>query len=417
MRRLLFVVMVICFGAEKVYAQSQPPEIVLNTSGVSKIFPPFDTEGWVYTRGSGDGTHMGDDYYAQDWARDCQSQGQRLYAGISGSLQLNYDRDGVMDYYGNTLLIVDYRSGFAQRFAHMQEFGQGLRTGDLILAGQYVGKVGSTGNVTASSSCASQGGKGAHAHIVLYKGVPKASGRPLSSISTTGGATQFAAQFRYTSQVPLIKSDADPTVYAVFANSRVPVTATVFANQGWNFDRNRVMFDPLAGNIKSSAVVNGMSLVNWFWPLRDGQLVRSPNDPTVFLVQDGFRKGLPGDVFSCRNFSFADVKVLPATDLRRYPPTTNPQVAIGCTDETRQALSDLTRLINLDGRLGPIELGTYSYDDDWDQSWELRWLNFTFSGGQFTTVYHATLRIDPSVRYTRYWDPSSNQWQGWSRMY
>ncbi len=416
MQQLVLAMVLLLVSEGLGWAQSQPARVLLNSNGVSKIFPPFDTEGWIYTRGSGDATHQGDDFYAQDWARDCFSQGQRLYTGISGTLQINRDRDGSMDYYGNTLLVVDYQRGFAQRFAHLQDFAPGLRSGDMVLAGEYIGKVGATGNVTASSSCAQQGGNGAHAHIVLYKNVPSSSGRPLTSITTIGSATQYAARFTYVSQEELVKADNNATVYVNQNGQRVPITAAVFANQGWNFDRSRVLFDPLAGNIKPSWQIDSMPLANWFWSLRNSMLIRSSSDQTVFLVQDGLRKGLTSNVFNCRGFNFGDVKVLPNGDVPRYPAFKATQIAVGCTDEYRQALADLTKTVNLDGRMGPLQLGSYGFDNNWDVNWELRWAKVSF-GGQITTLNHATSRSDPSLRYVIYWDPFANQWRGWYRMY
>src|SRR5205807_998555 len=80
---------------------SQPPGVVLNPNGTSTIGGMFDTTGWTVTQGPGTGTHMGDDYYADDLARGCgQTAGQNLYAGISGIADVTTNSD-----YGNTLVI------------------------------------------------------------------------------------------------------------------------------------------------------------------------------------------------------------------------------------------------------------------------------------------------------------------------
>src|SRR5688572_26759959 len=105
---VLFILTVL-FANQLSARAGQPPRIRLDPNGVSYIYPPFDTNGWVFTRGFGVETHKGDDHFAQDWAVDCHSDGRKLYAGISGELFLNYENsDGVRDQgHGNTLVIYD----------------------------------------------------------------------------------------------------------------------------------------------------------------------------------------------------------------------------------------------------------------------------------------------------------------------
>jgi hypothetical protein len=400
-------------------AQSQPPGVVLDTAGVSRIFPPFDSAGWVLTRGTGIGLHRGDDYFAQDWSRSCFSQGEALYAGMSGSLQLNPDRNGQLDSYGNTAVIVDFRTGFAERFAHLESFYPLLRDGDLVLAGQLIGYVGATGNVIASSSCAAQGGQGAHAHVVLYRNVPTATGRPLSRVTATGPASKYAAPFTYATPVPLLRSFSNPTVYAVWNGARSPVTASVFADNGWDFDRNKAVFNPLAGNYKPDAQLAGLPITPWFWPARNWSLVKTESDPTVYLIQDGQRKSLTFDVFNCRQFRFDRVRTLPGNEPLNFQPLSGAvPVANGCQDEVLQALRDMSRALNLDGRIGAAWPGTYGFNPDWDPNWELRYMDFDFNAGaSLVTVFHVTDRSDSANRYIMFWDPTSNQWRGWYRMY
>jgi murein DD-endopeptidase MepM/ murein hydrolase activator NlpD len=410
--------MVLALAAEA-GAQSQPSAVILNPNGVSRIFPPFDSGGWVLTRGNGADTHQGDDYFAQDWSHGCFSQGEPLYAGISGSLHLNKDRDGKLDAYGNTALIVDFRTGFAQRFAHLESFFPLLSDGDLILAGQLIGYVGSTGNAVASSECAAQGGRGAHAHIALYKNAPTVTGRPLSSVVATGSATSFAAQFTYATQVPLLRSVSDPTVYAILNGWRWPVTASVFANNGWDFDRGKTIFNPIAGNYRPDAELAGLPVTPWFWPTRNWSLVKTESDPTVYLLQDGQRKGLTNNVFSCRQFRLDRIKTLPGNEPLNFEPVySRVPAASGCQDEVLQATRDMAGLLNLDRRIGPAWLGTYGFDPNWDPNWELRYMDFDFnSGSTLITIFHATDRNDSANRYATFWDPLSHEWKGWYRLY
>ena len=410
-----FLLALLLVGSGIAFAQSQPYGIDLNPSGLSKIYPPFDTEGWLLTRGSGQVTHQGDDYFAQDWSRNCFSQGQRLYAGISGSLLINPVGDGVQDSYGNTVLIVDYLSGFALRYAHLANISPKVHSGDLVLAGDYLGTVGATGNVVPSSDCKNAGGVGAHAHIVLYKNVPKINGRPLITNITSGGPSSFAAQFSYVAPAPLIKSVESPAVFVFPYGTKIPVTTFVFGNRGWNFDRNRVLFDPV--NLLPAEAINGLPKSNWLAPPRNGTLVKSLTNETVFLIQDGMRKGLPYDVFVCRGFDFARVTSLLDSEVESYQPMGRVPVAKGCVDEAHQAVVDITAAAHLDGRFGGMQLGTYSVDFLWHPNWELRWFVFAFSGNKQTSLFHITLKEDPSIRYTIFWDPDNYNWRSWTRMF
>ncbi|HYE22565.1 MAG TPA: M23 family metallopeptidase [Verrucomicrobiae bacterium] len=412
-----FFVLLFCWILPgEIMAQSQPQPIVLDPNGVSLIYPPFDTKDWILTRGTGSVTHLGDDYFAQDWALNCFSEGKKLFAGIAGSVLLNPVGDGSQDYYGNTVVIIDYQKQFAQRFAHLQSFAPGLKSGDLVLAGQFIGRVGSTGNVTPSSGCSSSGGQGAHAHIVLYKHVPAITGRPLVENVLSGGPSFFAAQYRYISPVTLAKASANPTIYALDGGFKVPISASSFEDNGWWFDLSRNLFDPMNNAIRSESELARYLQVGWLWPFRTGTLAKAENDQTVFLFQDGRRKGLTFDVFNCRGFRFDDVKVLPSGEIGSYLPNQIP-VARGCKDEQAQALSDFVQAVSVDRRFGPIQLGTYAIDFEWNAHWELRSVIFHFTSQRLVTVHHSTSKHDPSERYTIYWDPDISNWSGWRRMY
>src|SRR5438046_2685458 len=127
----------------------QPAGIVLNSDGRSTIGGVFDSTGWGLAQGTGTGNHMGDDYYALDLARACkETSGQNLYAGISGKVYL---RDYGSVAYGKSLVIYDDASKFALRYGHMKEYAPNLANGVQVDAGQYIGKVGNTGNVSSNT--------------------------------------------------------------------------------------------------------------------------------------------------------------------------------------------------------------------------------------------------------------------------
>jgi hypothetical protein len=95
---------------------------------------------------------------------------------------------------------------------------------------------------------------------------------------------------------------------------------------------------------------------------------------------------------------------------------TNWEQALGPIDE--QAIHDMVKRAAADPRFGVYIAGTFGTHLAWDPSWELRWINFNFSGGRVVQMYHATYKFDSSLRYTIYWDPDTNNWiniygQGW----
>jgi hypothetical protein len=410
----MVVFCLLVFLEGRAYSQSQPSGVVLNQGGISTILPPFDTTGWVLTRSSGISTHMGDDYYSHDWAESCNSEGKRLFAGISGYLWLDPAGDSHLEGYGNTLVIYDPERGFALRYAHMQEFAPDLYDGMVVLAGQYVGRVGFTGNVYPSAACSAAGGRGAHLHVTLYQNAWSSESRPVTSVQTSGSATWYSARFAYASHVRLIKSSSSPAVYSLVGGLRYPVTEFVFGNQGWNFDRNKSVFDPLKGNVLSDTQANAYPLSKKFQGARTGALIKTSSDQTVYLAQDEGYKGLPYHIFVCRGFLFSDVQIIPLAQ-PNFMYGAFVRTAYGCDSETGMALSDFARLPMDDSRFRKLQLGSYGADLNWNNDWELRWLDFTFEGGKKTRVFHATYKTYPLIRYINYLDPQSSVWSPWIR--
>lgn len=208
----LMVAAVLCVSATHwgaylrgtVHAQGggQPAGIVLNPGGRSTIGGLFDSTDWRLAKGAGTGNHMGDDYYSLDLARDCgTTSGQNLYAGISGKVYL---RDYGSAAYGKSLVIYDDASKFALKYGHLKEYAPNMANGVRVDAGEYVGKVGNTGNVSSSTCTVETPGidpindPGAHVHLALYKNVQNATDGPLgATTSNTGPATTHAAEYGY----------------------------------------------------------------------------------------------------------------------------------------------------------------------------------------------------------------------------
>jgi hypothetical protein len=421
-----FCMVVLCMlSLMTISMAGQPPGISLNPNGTSYIYPPFDSGNWTMTQGPEVGQllhdHDGDDYYAQDWANGCFSDGEKVYAGISGTVLLNQNGNGNQDYYGNTVVIHDGETGFALRYAHLQEFNPNLRHGEGIAAGTYLGKVGHSGNSIPGAYCSSIGGRGGHLHIVLYKNVWDNGIRPVwnrtdfNSSGTGRKVTNFAARFGYTAETQLVKGYQNQTVYAIKDGRRHPVSWYVFNNQGWNFDKNRTVFNPVS-------IWQDWLILTYpegsFHPPRNGSLVRGDQNQTVFLIQNNQKYAVTLSEFTCRNFHFSEVVTVHQEECDRYAPGLNPFNLTGCVSNGQDpsdtvAKQDMINRSRTDFRFGSAIEASFGKQLNWDTSWELRWMEFEFSGNRRVTIFHATAKYNRSIRLTGFTDPDTRQWQGW----
>jgi len=396
----------------------QPYGIRLDPGGVSAIYPVFDSAGWLLTQPDagrmmqvpdpGRFTHWEDEYYAQDWARGCgQTAGLRLYAGISGQVILAGSRGP----YGLSVIIYDAESRFALKYSHLSEVA--VRNGEFLLAGKsYVGRVGRTGNVTGG--CAQD--PGAHLHLALFKNVVNPAARPITATSAgiNQGPTAFAAPFGYATSVSLGRSSSDTTVYAMFYGTRVPVTAAGFESHGWDFDRSRRVFDPLAGRVYPAGQINAVPRANYLWPWRDGSLLRSSNGSLVYQFEDGQKFGLSGATFQCRRLRFGEVREVPPSERDMYGPLDDVE-SRGCETKARRAVSDMVAYAAGKG-LGPPDLATYQDYPNWSRGWELRWMRFRLPSGGSADVYRKDSIADPTERYLGHVRPGEGQPTQWERM-
>jgi N-acetylmuramoyl-L-alanine amidase len=88
----------------------------------------------------------------------------------------------------------------------------------------------------------------------------------------------------------------------------------------------------------------------------------------------------------------------------------------GGEDYDSQVRRDLAGRAAQDIRFGTPVAGSYGLDSSWDPNWELRWLEFEFSGGRRVRLYHAASRTDRMVRFTGFWDPDTGAWRAWERL-
>jgi murein DD-endopeptidase MepM/ murein hydrolase activator NlpD len=379
--------------------------ISLNQNGMSYIYPPFDTDGWQLTRWAGDTTHQGDDWYAQDWARDCgQTRGKTVYASISGQVVFA----GWRGDYGNTVGIYDQTSRFILRYSHLDTIAVTL--GQTVVAGETkLGTVGNTGNV--SGNCWQD--NGAHLHLALYKNVSDPSGRPMTTTRATGNSTSFAADFRYACPIPLVRTRTNQTVYAISGNQRRPISLFVFTNQGWNFDRSRTLFNPV--QIWPDWQINQYGQGNFCTP-RDGTIVRGETDQTVFLIWHDQKNPISYAEFICRGMNWNEVLTIPQGEVASYPMGSE---LLGCSapaggsDLDAQAKRDMDSFARARSQFRDAIPGSYEEYESWHPDWQLRWQEYGYSGGLRTTMLHATSTHNNSQRLVGYSDPVTGFWSGW----
>ncbi len=81
-----------------------------------------------------------------------------------------------------------------------------------------------------------------------------------------------------------------------------------------------------------------------------------------------------------------------------------------------QVTGDILNRASRDGRFGGPVAGSLGVKPGWAAGYDLRWMDFNFSGGRRVRMYHITYPKDPSQRLTIYLDPDTNQWTGWERV-
>ncbi len=85
------------------------------------------------------------------------------------------------------------------------------------------------------------------------------------------------------------------------------------------------------------------------------------------------------------------------------------------TGRDARAVDDAYARAVRDSRFGSVVVGSFGTNLNWSPDWELRWLDFSFSGGRTVRIYHATYKTDASLRYTIFWDPDTGRWTNWVR--
>ncbi|MBX4187914.1 MAG: S8 family serine peptidase [Candidatus Doudnabacteria bacterium] len=100
----------------------------------------------------------------------------------------------------------------------------------------------------------------------------------------------------------------DPTVYVMHNGVKRPVTYFVFNQRRLSFasvvrvTQEEFMHIPRAPD------------VYWLPPL-DNTLVKATDSDPVYIIQEGAKRPISGEIFRARNLKFSDIKVLPQTEI------------------------------------------------------------------------------------------------------
>ena len=80
-----------------------------------------------------------------------------------------------------------------------------------------------------------------------------------------------------------------------------------------------------------------------------------------------------------------------------------------------QAIGDLQALRNTNGNFGAIVPNSLGVSKNWLPDFQLRNCRFNYWLGTLN-VYQATWNGDPKARFTKYWEPITKQWIGWTQV-
>lgn len=109
----------------------------------------------------------------------------------------------------------------------------------------------------------------------------------------------------------LLKSTDHPAVYIYHQGYRQLLSYFVFMQRG--FDWNNI-----AAMSPQEIVQYSVSPDNYLYPPKEGSLIRGDEIATVYMIENGKRRGLTLLAFQNRNFRFSDVAVLPQSEVNGY---------------------------------------------------------------------------------------------------
>lgn len=109
----------------------------------------------------------------------------------------------------------------------------------------------------------------------------------------------------------LVKTADNPTIYAVWQGTKIPITGTVYRLRQYN--KKPVM-------ILSQIEIDALATDPHVLAPKDGTLLKSPNDGTIYLVEKGQIRPLTYQAFVNRRFKFSQVITIPAEEVAVFEP-------------------------------------------------------------------------------------------------
>src|SRR3989344_3566749 len=109
----------------------------------------------------------------------------------------------------------------------------------------------------------------------------------------------------------VIKDTANPTVYLVEGGFLQPLSNFVYKQRGLD----RFPIARLSAEEINRYPINDHGNI---YPPEDGTLIKGTSSATVYLIENGARRGITAAAFANRGFSFAGVHVLPQTEIDQY---------------------------------------------------------------------------------------------------
>lgn len=105
------------------------------------------------------------------------------------------------------------------------------------------------------------------------------------------------------------KDSATGSLYLIEGGKKRPISNFVFQQRG--FTEGQVV-------VQTDGQLNSVPLGNPLMPY-EGTLVKSPDSPTVYIINQDLKRPLTFLVFQSRGYNFSDVKTIPTADLTAMP--------------------------------------------------------------------------------------------------
>lgn len=323
---------------------------------------------------------------AEDWNGVCGGStdlGAPLFAIADGVVQNLEDSWSTSDSFGKLLLIRHTLPDGTQRdvlYEHILDIANNPRTGakfkkeDAVRKGELIAHLGDGNGQYASA---------AHLHFEMRRDTSVGLKEPpYSNPLTTANA------LRYASPSLFIDDRSYPYEHAL------PGSSWTFIPWYFNAPSSTAFVEYNGERYSLQRAVNAGLIYRYVYVQVNGSWYYYPDITRVFFGA--------GNTYALWSFVSGAKLILfvPGDHFR--------------ADRARQ---DMVRSASRDSRFIDIKTETYGEYLGWAQDWELRYMAFSYSSaGRSGTIYfnQITLKSNPLVRYTSFYDPDARQWTAWT---